>query len=55
MWGLLPFEERRKIRERAKHIRFDWEGDYDIIYDPETTDANGGWDNQVEEYRPIWI
>lgn len=51
MWGFLPRSVQAEIEEKAKHIRFDWDGDYSIIYDANTTNANGGWDHQLKWHR----
>ena len=51
LWGFLPFEERRKIAEKAGHVREDWDGDGKPIYDPNTTNASGGFEWQVKERR----
>lgn len=50
-WGYLPMDARRRIAQKAKHVRIDFDGDGDIIYDPEATQANGGWDYQVQEFK----
>ena len=51
VWGYLPFSERIKIAEKAKHIRLNLEGDGEVIYDPNATQANGAWDYQVRDNR----
>lgn len=51
MWGYIPMAERAKIAEKAKHVRIDVDGDGEIIYDPEATEANGGWKWQVKEFH----
>lgn len=51
IWNLIPFSERRKIEDKAKHIRGQWEEDGAVIYDPKTDDANGGWSYQVSDNR----
>lgn len=51
LWGYIPMSERAKIAERAKHVRIDFDGDGEIIYDPQAQNANGGWEYQVKEFR----
>ena len=51
VWRYLLLSERMKIAEKAKHIRLNLEGDGEVIYDPNATQANGGWDYQVRDNR----
>ena len=51
IWGFLPFPERRKIEDKAKHVRARWEEDGEVIYDPDTTEANGAWSYQVRDNK----
>jgi len=51
MWGYIPLSERAKIKEKARHVRANWEGEGEIIYDPQATEANGGWSHQLQEFR----
>jgi len=51
LWNYLPFNARRDIAARAGHVRSDWEGNGEIIYDENTTEANGDFENQVRQYN----
>ena len=50
VWNKLSAKDRANIAERAKHLREDYDTG-DVVYDESTTNANGGWDYQVKDYR----
>ena len=50
-WGYLPFDARNRITKKAGQLREDWDGDGDLILDPETNEANGGFQWQLKETR----
>ena len=50
-WGFLPFDARRRITEKAGQLRENWDGDNELILDPETNEANGGFQWQLKEAR----
>ena len=50
-WGFLPFDARNRITKNAGQLREDWDGDYDLILDPDTNEANGGFQWQLKEAR----
>ena len=50
-WGYLPFDARRRITEKAGQLRENWDGDNELILDPETNEANGGFQWQLKEAR----
>jgi hypothetical protein len=51
VWGFIPRAVQSEIEERAKHVRTDYDGDGDIIYDPEATDGNGAMNSHIKDYR----
>lgn len=51
VWNRLPLADRRAIREKAEHIREDWDEGEGYIYDPNTNEANGGFQWQITEAR----
>ena len=50
-WNYLPYDARQRITQKASQLREDWDGDYDLILDPETNEANGGFQWQLKEAR----
>ena len=50
-WGYLPFDARRRITEKAGQLRENWDGDNELILDPDTNEANGGFQWQLKEAR----
>ena len=50
-WGFLPFDARRRITQKAGQLRENWDGDDELILDPETNEANGGFQWQLKEAR----
>lgn len=50
-WGFLPFDARNRITKKAGQLREDWDGDNDLILDPENNEANGGFQWQLKEAR----
>ena len=42
-WGYLPFDARRRITQKAGQLRENWDGDNELILDPDTNEANGGF------------
>ena len=63
LWDILPYSEKRKIKENAKHIAWDDAGEI-IIYDPKATIGNGGFNewtlrekkgNAIEALIDAWL
>ena len=50
-WGYLPFDARRRITQKAGQLRENWDGDNELILDPDTNEANGGFQWQLKEAR----
>ena len=50
-WGYLPFDARNRVAKKAGQLREDWDGDNELILDPETNEANGGFQWQLKEAR----
>lgn len=50
-WRILSYPAQARIKEKAGHVREDWDGDNEIIYDPDTNEANGGFQWQIKESR----
>ena len=50
-WGYLPFDARNRITKKAGQLREDWDGDGDLILDPTTNEAGGGFQWQLKESR----
>ena len=50
-WGFLPFDARRRITQKAGQLRENWDGDNELILDPDTNEANGGFQWQLKEAR----
>ena len=50
-WRLLPLDARNRITEKAGQLREDWDGDNELILDPDTNEANGGFQWQLKEAR----
>ena len=50
-WGYLPFDARRRISQKAGQLRENWDGDNELILDPDTNEANGGFQWQLKEAR----
>lgn len=49
-WGYLPFDARNRITKKAGQVRMDMDTG-DIIVDPSTNEANGGFQWQIKEFR----
>ena len=50
-WGYLPFDARNRITKKAGQLRENWDGDNELILDPDTNEANGGFQWQLKEAR----
>ena len=50
-WGYLPFDAQNRITKKAGQLRENWDGDNELILDPETNEANGGFQWQLKEAR----
>ena len=50
-WSYLPFAARKRITEKAGQLREDWDGDNELMLDPDTNEANGGFQWQLKEAR----
>ena len=50
-WGYLPFDARNRITKKAGQLREDWDGDGELILDPTTNEAGGGFQWQLKEAR----
>ena len=50
-WGYLPFDARNRITKKAGQLREDWDGDGELMLDPDTNEANGGFQWQLKESR----
>lgn len=50
-WGYLPFAARNRITKKAGQLREDWDGDNELMLDPDTNEANGGFQWQLKEAR----
>lgn len=50
-WGYLPFDARNRITKKAGQLREDWDGDGELMLDPDTNEANGGFQWQLKEAR----
>lgn len=50
-WGYLPFDARKRITQKAGQLREDWDGDGELMLDPDTNEANGGFQWQLKEAR----
>ncbi|MGI5873141.1 MAG: hypothetical protein ACOX8R_00560 [Bacillota bacterium] len=50
-WKYLSLAAKKRIRTRAEQLREDWDGDNELILDPETKEANGGFQWQIVEAR----
>ncbi len=47
-WGYLPFPARNRITQKAGQLRENWDGENELILDPETNEANGGFQWQLK-------
>ena len=50
-WGFLDHQAQNRITKKASQLREDRDGDNDLILDPETNEANGGFQWQLKEAR----
>ena len=50
-WGYLPFDARNRITKKAGQLRENWDGDGELILDPTTNEAGGGFQWQLKESR----
>ena len=50
-WRYLPMSAKARIKDRAEHTHYDWEDYETLVYDEETTEANGGFSWQLREAR----
>lgn len=51
-WGYLSKDAQQRIQEKAGHVRIDWDSDDgSIIYDTETNNAGGGFQDQIRWAR----
>ena len=50
-WGYLPFDARSRITQKAQQLRENWDGDNEFILDPNTKEANGGFQWQLKMAR----
>lgn len=50
-WRYLPLSAKRRITEKAGQLREDWDGDNELMLDPDTNEANGGFQWQLKEAR----
>ena len=50
-WRILPLDARNRITQNAGRLRENWDGDNELILDPDTNEANGGFQWQLEEAR----
>lgn len=50
-WRYLPMSVRARIKDRAEHTHYDWEDYETLVYDENTTEANGGFSWQIREAR----
>jgi len=51
LWNRLPIRTRQTITRKAEQLRQDWDNDYELILDPDTNEANGGFQWQLKEAR----
>lgn len=50
-WAYLPFDARSRITKAAGQLRENWDGDNELMLDPDTNEANGGFQWQLKEAR----
>lgn len=50
-WRYLPQDARARIKDRAEHTHYDWDDYETLVYDEDTTDAGGGFQWQIKEFR----
>lgn len=50
-WVYLPSDAKNRITKKAGQLRENWDGDNELILDPDTNEANGGFQWQLTEAR----